>query len=80
MITRRILITSSAKMTLSITLRSLKKKRARNKKLKTKKEYQILLKRNKKSQIFFQDDKVNMLIKCRHTVTLTNDNFFNNNF
>ena len=44
------------------------KKRARNKNLKIKKEYQILLKRNKRLQIFFRNDEVNMLIRRRRSV------------
>ena len=44
------------------------KKRARNKNLKIKREYQILLKKNKRLQIFFQDDEINMSIKRRRSV------------
>ena len=44
------------------------KKRTQNKNLKVKKEYQILLKRNKRLQIFFQNDKINVSIKRRRNV------------
>ena len=43
------------------------KKRARNKNLKAKKEYQILLKKNKRLQILFRNDEVNVLIRRRHS-------------
>ena len=52
------------------------KKRARNKNLKVKREYQILLKRNKRLQIFFQNDKVSVLIRRRRSVVRTSDDFF----
>ena len=41
------------------------KKRTRNKNLKIKREYQILLKRNKKLQISFRNDKISVSIKRR---------------
>ena len=52
------------------------KKRARNKNLKAKKEYQILLKRNKRLQIFFRDDEVNVWIKRRRSAARMSDDFF----
>ena len=52
------------------------KKRARSKNLKTKREYQILLKRNKRLQISFRNDKINVSIKCRRSVARASDDFF----
>ena len=43
------------------------KKRARNKNLKVKREYQILLKRNKRLQTSFRDDKISVLMKCKRS-------------
>ena len=43
------------------------KKRARNKNLKAKRKYQILLKRNKGLQTSFRDDEINVLIRRRHS-------------
>ena len=53
------------------------KKRARNKILNAKKEYQILLKRNKRLQISFQNDKASVSIRRRRSAVQTSDNFFN---
>ena len=49
---KKIQIINSARMTLSITQHLSKKKRAQNKNLKIKRKYQILLKKNKRLQIF----------------------------
>ena len=54
------------------------KKQARNKNLKAEKEYQILLKRNRKLQIFFLNNEISVLTKRRRNVVLTNDDLFNN--
>ena len=56
------------------------KKRARNKNLKVKRKYQILLKKNKRLQIFFQNDKVNVSIRCKRSVARASNNFFNKIF
>ena len=56
------------------------KKRARSKNLKVKREYQILLKRNKRLQISFRDDEVSVSIKRRHNVVRENDDFFDETF
>ena len=52
------------------------KKRARNKNLKAKREYQILLKRNKRLQTFFRNDEVSVSIRRRRNVVRASDNFF----
>ena len=52
------------------------KKRAQSKNLKAKREYQILLKRNKRLQISFRDDEVSVSIKCKRNVVRTSDDFF----
>ena len=44
------------------------KKRARSKNLKIKKKYQILLKKNKRLQIFFQNNEISMSIRRRRSV------------
>ena len=52
------------------------KKQARNKNLKVKKKYQILLKKNKKLQTSFRNDEVNVSIKRkRSAVRASNDSF-----
>ena len=48
------------------------KKRARNKNLKIKKKYQILLKKNKKLQTFIRKDEIQTSTKRRRNVVLTN--------
>ena len=54
----------------------IEKKRARNKNLKVKKEYQILLKRNKRLQIFLRDDEISVSIRHRrNAVRASNDSF-----
>ena len=53
------------------------KKRARSKNLKAKKEYQILLKKNKRLQISFRDDEISVLIRRRRSVVRANNDFFN---
>ena len=53
-----------------------KKKRARSKNLKIKRKYQILLKRNKRLQTSFRNDKVSMSIKRKRNVVRINDDFF----
>ena len=40
----------------------------------------IEIKRNKRLQIFFQDDEISISIKRRRNVVLTNDNSFNKTF
>ena len=57
-----------------------KKKRARNKNLKTKKEYQILLKKNKRLQTLFRNDKINVSIKRKRSAVRTNNDFFDETF
>ena len=52
------------------------KKRARSKNLKAKREYQILLKRNKRLQISFRNDEVSVSIKRRRSVARTSDDSF----
>ena len=52
------------------------KKRAQNKNLKVKREYQILLKRNKRLQILFQNDEISVSIRRRRNVVQANNNFF----
>ena len=44
------------------------KERARSKNLKAKRKYQIPLKRNKRLQIFFRNNEVNVLIRRRRSV------------
>ena len=56
------------------------KKWARNKNLKVKREYQILLKKNKRLQTSFQNDEVNVSIKRRRSVVRTSDNSFDETF
>ena len=56
------------------------KKRIRNKNLKAKREYQILLKRNKRLQIFFQNDEVSVLIRRRRSAVRANNDFFDEIF
>ena len=55
-------------------------KRTRSKNLEVKRKYQILLKRNKRLQIFFRDDKINISIRRRRSAVLTNNNFLNKIF
>ena len=50
------------------------KKRARNKNLKVKKEYQILLKKNKRLQTFIQENKIQTSTRRKHNVASTNNN------
>ena len=52
------------------------KKRARSKNLKIKREYQILLKRNKRLQISFRNDEVSVSIKRKRNIVRTNDDSF----
>ena len=52
------------------------KERARNKNLKAKREYQILLKRNKRLQTPLRDDEISMSIRRRRSVVRTSDDFF----
>ena len=56
------------------------KKRARSKNLKIKKEYQILLKKNKRLQTSFRNDEVSVSIRRRRSVARTNNNFFDEIF
>ena len=56
------------------------KKRARNKNLKIKKEYQILLKKNKRLQTSFRNDKVSVSIKRRRSVARASDDSFDKTF
>ena len=52
------------------------KKRARSKNLKAKREYQILLKKNKRLQASLRDDEVSVSIKRRHSaIRASNDSF-----
>ena len=53
------------------------KKRARNKNLKIKKEYQILLKKNKRLQTSLWNDKINVSIRRRRNAARTSDDFSN---
>ena len=55
----------------------IEKKRTRNKNLKIKKEYQILLKKNKRLQIFIWENKVQTLTKRKRNIVSTNDDFSN---
>ena len=57
-----------------------KKKRARSKNLKAKREYQILLKRNKRLQISFRNDEINMSIRRKRNAARTNDDSFDEIF
>ena len=57
-----------------------KKKRAQNKNLKVKREYQILLKRNRRLQILFRNDEISMSIKRRRNVARASNNFFDEIF
>ena len=52
------------------------KKRARSKNLKAKREYQILLKKNKRLQTSFRNDEVNVSIRRRRSAVWTNNDFF----
>ena len=56
------------------------KKRARSKNLEAKREYQILLKRNKRLQILFRDNEVNVSIRRRRNAARASDDFFNEIF
>ena len=56
------------------------KKRTRSKNLKIKKENQILLKRNKRLQIFFQNNKISVSIRRKCNVARASDNFFDEIF
>ena len=56
------------------------KERARNKNLKVKREYQILLKRNKRLQISFRNDEISASIRRKHSIVRVNDNFFDKTF
>ena len=53
------------------------KKRARSKNLKVKREYQILLKRNKRLQTFLRNDEVSVSIKRRRSAARASDDSFN---
>ena len=52
------------------------KKRARSKNLKAKREYQILLKRNKRLQTSFRNDEINVSIRRRRSAVRASDNSF----
>ena len=52
------------------------KERARSKNLKAKREYQILLKRNKRLQISFRDDEISVSIRRRRSVVRASNDFF----
>ena len=52
------------------------KKRARNKNLKAKREYQILLKRNKRLQTPLRNDEVSVSIRRRRSAAQASDDFF----
>ena len=54
-----------------------KKKRTQNKNLKIKKKYQILLKKNKKLQIFIQKDEIQMSTKCKRNIISTSNDSLN---
>ena len=56
------------------------KKRARSKNLEAKREYQILLKRNKRLQTLFQDDEISVSIRRRRSAVRTSDDFFDEIF
>ena len=56
------------------------KERARNKNLKVKKEYQILLKKNKRLQISFRDDKISVSIRRRRSAARANNDSFDEIF
>ena len=56
------------------------KERARNKNLKVKREYQILLKRNKRLQISLRDDEVSVSIRRKRNVVRINNDFFDEIF
>ena len=51
------------------------KDRVQSKNLTVKRKYQILSKRNKRLQIFFRNNEINMSIRCRRSAILTNDDF-----
>ena len=53
------------------------KKRARSKNLKIKKEYQILLKKNKRLQTFIRENEIQMSTKRKRNVASTNNDFSN---
>ena len=53
------------------------KKQTQSKNLKVKRKYQILLKKNKRLQIFFRDDEISVSIKCKRNVARASDDFFN---
>ena len=57
-----------------------KKERARSKNLKIKREYQILLKRNKRLQISFRDDEISVSIRRRRSAVRASDNSFDKIF
>ena len=52
------------------------KKRARSKNLEIKKEYQILLKKNKRLQTFLRNDEVNVSIKRKRSAVRASDDSF----
>ena len=54
----------------------IEKERARSKNLKTKREYQILLKRNKRLQISLRDDEISVSIRRRRSAARASDDFF----
>ena len=56
------------------------KKRARSKNLKAKREYQILLKRNKRLQTSLRDDEVSVSIRRKRSVVRASDDFFDKTF
>ena len=56
------------------------KKRAQSKNLKVKRKYQILLKRNKKLQIFFRNDEISVSIKRKRSVVATSNDSLNKTF
>ena len=56
------------------------KKRARNKNLKVKKEYQILLKKNKKLQTFIRENEIQTSTKLKRNIASTNNDSSNEIF
>ena len=57
-----------------------KKKRARNKNLKIKREYQILLERNKRLQTFLRNDEINVSIRRKRSAVRASDDSFDEIF
>ena len=56
------------------------KKRARSKNLEIKREYQILLKRNKRLQISFWNNEISVLIRRKRSVARASDDSFDEIF